>query len=70
MIVLPPCQNVVHITIFRTQKSDDVKFDQVCRKHLQYQINAIRFIIVCTFIWYTFGIVDIDNFLNKLGQTL
>jgi hypothetical protein len=23
-----------------------------------------------TFIWYTFGIVDIDNFFNKEGQTL
>jgi hypothetical protein len=22
------------------------------------------------FIWYTFGIVHINNFLNKLGQTL
>jgi hypothetical protein len=23
-----------------------------------------------TFIWYTFGIVGIDNFFNKEGQTL
>jgi hypothetical protein len=51
------------------QKPNYMKFDQVCRKNLNI-CNTIRFIMMYIFIWNRFGVVDINNFFNKLGQTL
>jgi REP element-mobilizing transposase RayT len=54
--------------------SNFIKFDQIFIKIyllLKYQINAIRIMMNHIFILYTFDdIVDIDNFLYILGQTL
>jgi uncharacterized membrane protein (DUF373 family) len=55
------------------RKSDDVKCDQIIKKkhqHVEQQINTIRYIMMFIFVWYIFDIIDIDVFLNKLGQTL
>jgi hypothetical protein len=54
------------------EKSNNIKFDQVCKKkyqHPEYQINITRFIIIYIFVWYIFDIANIDIFLNKLGQS-
>jgi hypothetical protein len=54
-------------------KPNNLKFDQGCRRkyqHLEYPIDTIRFIMMLIFMWYTFGITDIDNFLNIFSQTL
>jgi hypothetical protein len=53
--VLPPCQNVVHICFFKRQTVQSLTI------YVEKYIKIVG---------HTFGIVDIDNFLTKLGQTL
>ena len=51
-----------------SKKSNFSMFDQVYRQkyqYLEYQINTIRFPMMKNFIWYIFGIVDVDNFVKR-----
>ena len=55
------------------EKSNLTNFDQVCGEkylHLECQTYIIRIIIRRSFIIHIFGIVDINSFLHKLGQSL
>jgi hypothetical protein len=54
------------------EKSNLTKFDQVCEEkylELERQTYIIRFITWCSFMLNLFGNVEINKFLDKLGQS-